>query len=658
VLVGLSAALALPVVPLGGAEARARARPDLKVASVAVPAGAVTAGSRMTARVKTRNAGDRRVRRSTTRLHLSRDARKGRGDRRLGSARFTSLSPRKSRIKSIRVTIPSATQPGRYRLLACADAGRKARERSERNNCRASPRTLTVGLALTDAVVPGRLDEPAASAPPEPSIPPAVPPVGDDDGDGFTDAVDCAPDDPTVSPGAPDQPEGSGFADTNCDGIDGDASRAVFVSPDGSDGNPGSRALPKRTLAAAVGTALGRGDDVYATAGVYAERLDVANGVDVYGGYAADWTRSGTAETRITGDVSPGRVEGAVALDVTASTTLQLLTLAPRAATAPATSSYGLRAARSPGLAVDRVVATAGAGTAGVAGATGADGRSASPGVNGISGQCDGFLGSGGGGGASPVGRAGGKGGVGGNPGDNDGGPGFAGLGSGGGPGGPGGDGGNPGRLGGAGSSGDWGVRGVDGAGGKHVIPFSGVWTSGPGAPGTPGTDGYGGGGGGGGGGQGGLADDGGGNGGGGGGGGGEGGRGGAGGIGGGGSFGILLVDSTGAVVRESVVSAADGGAGGSGGSGGWPGQGGARGLGATHCTDEIGAGGNGGLGGVGGLGAHGGGGAGGPSIGLYQVNSSITAAGNTLSFGSGGAGGGSAGHSGAAGLALPGGLN
>jgi hypothetical protein len=43
--------------------------------------------------------------------------------------------------------------------------------------------------------------------------------VYDYDGDGVTDANDCAPSDPAVYPGAPD-PAGDGI-DTNCDGVDG-----------------------------------------------------------------------------------------------------------------------------------------------------------------------------------------------------------------------------------------------------------------------------------------------------------------------------------------------------------------------------------------------------------------------------------------------------
>jgi hypothetical protein len=45
------------------------------------------------------------------------------------------------------------------------------------------------------------------------------------DGDGVI-AGDCAPLDAAIHPGAPDAPDLS-FADTDCDGIDGDAAGAV-----------------------------------------------------------------------------------------------------------------------------------------------------------------------------------------------------------------------------------------------------------------------------------------------------------------------------------------------------------------------------------------------------------------------------------------------
>jgi hypothetical protein len=101
-----------------------------------------------------------------------------------------------------------------------------------------------------------------------PPPPPPVPAPGDRDGDGVVDPQDCAPADPKIRPDAPDAPD-LAFVDSNCDGIDGDEKRAVFASPLGKDTNPGTKAAPKREIAAAVVTAAIADKDVYAAAGDY-----------------------------------------------------------------------------------------------------------------------------------------------------------------------------------------------------------------------------------------------------------------------------------------------------------------------------------------------------------------------------------------------------
>src|SRR6476659_7998976 len=83
------------------------------------------------------------------------------------------------------------------------------------------------------------------------------------DGDGTADG-DCAPLDPAVHPGAVDKPDLS-FEDTNCDGVDGDLAKAVWVSVvTGNDAAPGTQTSPKKTLAAAITLAASEGKDVYA----------------------------------------------------------------------------------------------------------------------------------------------------------------------------------------------------------------------------------------------------------------------------------------------------------------------------------------------------------------------------------------------------------
>jgi hypothetical protein len=69
------------------------------------------------------------------------------------------------------------------------------------------------------------------------------PSVVDADGDGYTTAIDCNDADRAVHPGAADVPDFA-FADSNCDGIDGDEPRAVFVSPSGTTPLPARARCP------------------------------------------------------------------------------------------------------------------------------------------------------------------------------------------------------------------------------------------------------------------------------------------------------------------------------------------------------------------------------------------------------------------------------
>jgi hypothetical protein len=273
----LAAAAVMAVSPAGTAAAKPAARADLVISAISVPPGAVPAGATLSVVVGTRNAGRRAAKRSSSAVYLSPDAHRDRTDPRVGVVQVARLRPHQTRRLTVHVVVPATTKPGPYRLLVCADAAAALREVSERNNCRVAPGTLVVQAAGT-----------------------TPPPVADDDGDGVVNSADCAPEDPTIYPGNVDRPDVPAFKDSNCDGIDGDAAHAIFVSPTGNDSAPGTKAEPKLTLHAAVAAA-GQGGDVYVRAGTYAERLDDPDGVNVYGGYNADWSRSLSAVTKITG---------------------------------------------------------------------------------------------------------------------------------------------------------------------------------------------------------------------------------------------------------------------------------------------------------------------------------------------------------------------
>nr|MBK7065608.1 hypothetical protein [Deltaproteobacteria bacterium] len=193
------------------------------------------------------------------------------------------------------------------------------------------------------------------------------------------------------------------FRDTNCDGIDGDAGRAVFVSPRGDDANPGTMAMPKRTLPAAI-TAASAGAParpVYAAAGLYLGSVQLSSGVSVYGGYddTMGWARARSNATVIQGDAT-----AVLAQNLTVSTELQLVTVQSAAATAPGESSYGVRALNSL-LTLRGCTIVSGSGANGALGADGADGAI---GRNGTSGGTPG----GGASGSSSCGANGGQGGA------------------------------------------------------------------------------------------------------------------------------------------------------------------------------------------------------------------------------------------------------
>ena len=639
----LLAALVLSVA----ASARVPGRgADLVETRVGTPPAQVVAGGSFELADTVTNRGRALAGRSVTRYYL----RSGRASMLVGARRVPALGPGGNSSRRSKLRMPSGAQPGRYVIVVCADAAHAVRESTEANNCRGAHRQLVVTAPTAGGGGPSDGSAPA---------PGPVPPAGsvDTDGDGYPDNVDCSPRDPNVHPGAPDLPDPQ-FVDSNCDGIDGTAAGAIFVSPIGDDANPGTQTAPKRTFAAAMLAAAAAGKDVCATLGTYTERLDLQNGVSVYGAYSSDWTTRGMGVTRVTGVAEASSTVGAVAVGISAPTTLQFVTLAPGAPPQPGGSSYGLRGVDSPGLRLEYVTALAAPGADGASGQSGVPGRAGGAGGDGTA--PGGPLG-----GSSPIGHSGGVGGAHGMADLPHGGPGGPGQstvpdqrGRMGGPGGTAGAGGSDHSSGGRGGFGDSGVFLGDGTGGGQggPIPGLGIWQAGDGENGNGGTNGHGGGGGGGGGADDCLlcSDDGGT--GGGGGGGGQGGGPGLGGRGGGGSFGVFLVNSAGAWLDHATIGASDGGAGGRGGNGALGGLGGAGGHGAAATGSDASPGGDGGLGGAGGRGGDGGGGAGGPSIavfGLDPASSTATTVRHGLG-GGGGAGGFGAGSGGGRGVSGP----
>jgi hypothetical protein len=424
----------------------------------------------------------------------------------------------------------------------------------------------------------------------------------------------------------------------------------IYVHPSGSDSNPGTRAEPLQTVAAAIQKASAGAVDVYIAHGTYTQtEFRLLSNVNLYGGYDDTFQSrnpsanptilvGGTAALTASSGVSHVKVDG--------------ITIRSASATASGGSSYAvlLRGARD--VSFNGCAVEAGSGARGQDGGPGGVGAAGAKGSPGSDGDCSHNTNPGAGGTGGGAGEAqGGAGGAGGmfansfvgETGESGSGP----------AGGDGGDGGNlTQRKGDGGQTGGAGTPGGNGAGGASF----GVWgASGylpaPGGNGAnDGTSGSGGGGGGGSSGSVGV-ENGAGNGGGGGGGGGGPGSGGSGGAGGGGSFAIAIIGSTDIVVQGCTLRTGQGGSGGGAGRGGEGGSGGVGGPGAKACQRQIGPGGNGGAGGSGGRGGHGGGGGGGPTVGIvWDTASTLTESGNSYSLGSAGAGGTSLGVAGSSG--------
>jgi len=137
VLVG--AALA-PTVVAGNA-----VKPDLLVRGVVASQSAVEVGAGFQASVTVANVGGGKASSSATAFFLSVDARKSVTDIRVaGVAGIGGLGARRAAPGSTTVTVKRTIPLGSYFVLACADAGSRVGELSEKNNCRASEKRVRV----------------------------------------------------------------------------------------------------------------------------------------------------------------------------------------------------------------------------------------------------------------------------------------------------------------------------------------------------------------------------------------------------------------------------------------------------------------------------------------------------------------------------------
>jgi hypothetical protein len=468
----------------------------------------------------------------------------------------------------------------------------------------------------------------------------------------------------TLMPGV-DSPDDA-FTDGDCDGIDGDRTRAIFLSTAGADTNDGltpGTPVASFTRAFEVYFSNLSRNQILVANGSYSTStmLSLPNGVGLYGGYSNDFlTRTDSRASLTASSRTAIRANG-----LRSPTVIDRINITTGDRTTASESTTAMIVNDSlDRLTLRFMTVTAGHGGAGTNGSPGSMGTIGGTGGNG-SGPSGGGGAAPGGGGSSGRGGAGATGltqaaGPAGAPGNGGscgaGGP--AGAGSGGA--GLGCSDGDPADGHAPTSPGCTGIAGAGGAAGDGMGTLTGeTWSPSNGAIGSQGGVGGGGGGGGAGGGEDctapivGCVYCGTGRGGGGGGGGGQGGSGGGGGTGGGASIGLLLISST-VVAHQLRIQTAGGGNGGSGAVGGPGGNGGPGGSGATRTSNTQGNGGAGGPGGGGGSGGCGGGGGGGPSVAVWGNGTSARVRESTpVSYapGAGGGGGTSCGSSGAAGI-------
>jgi hypothetical protein len=103
------------------------------------------------------------------------------------------------------------------------------------------------------------------------------------------------------TPTGADDPDDT-FTDDNCDGIDGDQSKAIFVAPSGNDSATGTMQQPVQSIGKAIELASAAKKAVYVCNATYSESISVTGtAVRIYGGYdcANGWARTNAARAEI-----------------------------------------------------------------------------------------------------------------------------------------------------------------------------------------------------------------------------------------------------------------------------------------------------------------------------------------------------------------------
>ncbi|MGV3620997.1 MAG: hypothetical protein ACO1OB_09270, partial [Archangium sp.] len=172
------------------------------------------------------------------------------------------------------------------------------------------------------------------------------------------------------------------FTDANCDGIDGELSNGIFVSPSGADSAPGTRAAPKQTLAAALSAATSEGKrDIYVAHGSYTGPLTLTgifSALNVAGGYhPTTWQRANTLAADVVGG------NPALVIDSSNNMLVQLLKFQGSDGTAGSPSTYGAKVVESSGVKLEGLELRSGNALAGIDGQSQPAAANGNPGNNG-----------------------------------------------------------------------------------------------------------------------------------------------------------------------------------------------------------------------------------------------------------------------------------
>ena len=182
---------------------------------------------------------------------------------------------------------------------------------------------------------------------------------------------------------ADDPPDG---IDQNCDGIDGDPANAIFVSPAGSDTNPGTPELPVRTMGMGLQRCKEKAKKhLYVAEGGYIESIVLVDGVQVFGGFSPDFSvrKASLYVTTLAGNPLQGALQATVTGSGVGSlkSSFEGFVVKGPDVTTPGRSSYVFHLTDAGGnLAVRDNQIIAGKGGSGESGKSGIDGQDGAPG--------------------------------------------------------------------------------------------------------------------------------------------------------------------------------------------------------------------------------------------------------------------------------------